>query len=160
MAGNYGETVFLRHVALVVRRKTAGGAVVGVILRDDRVQIVAGHVARCAHAERVPFPCVLVLGIDPAGSIGTAEKRELSMKSWIVVPESIDLDDAPHLPAKFRGNASGINPEGIDVIGFDFRTKARRAIVGERYAVHYKLGLILRSAWVKHGIALVKPAGF
>ena len=83
MTDNQSETVFGSEVPLIAQRKIASGAVVGVILRDHRVEIVAGHVAGGAQAKRIFIPCVLVLGIDPSRIIGPAEKSELPVKSGI-----------------------------------------------------------------------------
>ena len=96
-----------------------------------------------------------------AGRIkAAAGKSELSVKSRFCVFQSIDLDHAAHLPAKFRGKAGGINLEGFHVIGFEFRSEAWRTVVGERNAVHHKLRLIFRSARVENRIAFVEPARF
>ena len=160
MADDQSEAVFRCEVPLIAQRKAAGGAVVGVILGHHRVEIVAGHVAGGANAKRVPLPCVLVLGIDSGGIVGAAEKSELSVKTGISAFEGIDFHHAAHLPAKFRRNAGGIDLEGIDVIGFDFRTKAGRTVVGERDAIDDELSLIFRAAWVEDRIAFVEPARF
>ena len=45
VADDHRETVFGRELALIAERKIAYGAVVGVILRDDRVEIVVRHVS-------------------------------------------------------------------------------------------------------------------
>ena len=82
------------------------------------------------------------------------------MKPRQLAPERIDLNDASHLPAIFRGNTGGINLQGLDVIGFgSLRAEARRTVVGERNSVHHKLGLMFRSARVQNGIAFIEPAG-
>ena len=65
----------------------------------------------------------------------------------------------PILRAKFGGNAGGINAQGFDVIGFDLRAEAGRAIVGKRNSVDHKLRLVFRSARMEHRIAFVEPAG-
>src|SRR5580658_4108945 len=133
MADNESQAVFRREFPLITRRKTAAGTVIGVILRDHRIEIVGRHVSRGSYAKRISFPCVLVLSAGPSCVIGAAEKGKLSVKSWILVLESIDLNHTAHLPAKFRGNTSGIDREGFDVIGFGtLRAKARRTIVGKR----------------------------
>jgi hypothetical protein len=83
VADNQSETVFRREFPLIAQRKTAGGAVVGVILRDHRVEIVARHVPGGAQAKRIPLPCVLVLGIDPGRIVGAAEQGELAVESRV-----------------------------------------------------------------------------
>src|SRR5271156_5312433 len=118
MADNKNQTVFRRELPLIAERKIGGGTVVGVILRDDRVEIMAGHVPGGAQAKRILIPCVLVLGIDSGRVIGPAEKGELAMESGISALESIDLNHAAHLPAEFCRNAGGVNVDGFHVIGF------------------------------------------
>src|SRR5580704_18506217 len=159
MADDESYTVFRGELPLVAPRKISDSAGVRVILRDHRVEIVTGHVAGGAQAKRILAPCVLVLGTDTGRVIAAAEDDELPMESGIFVLKSSDLNDAAHLPTKFRRNAGGINREGFDVIGFgSLRAKAGRTVVGERYAVDNKLRLIFRSAWVQNRIAFVKPA--
>ena len=160
MANDQRETVFLSQIPLIAQRKAAGGAVVGVILRDHRVQVMARHIARSAHAERVPFPCVLILSINSSRAISAAEESELSVKPCICALERVDFNNAAQLSAKFRGNASGINFERFGVVGFDLRAEAWRTVVGDGNSVDDKLSLIFRSARMQHRIAFVKPAWF
>src|SRR5581483_7238853 len=59
MAHDEPDTVFGGQVALVVSREIAGGATVRVALRNDRIQVAAGHVARRAGSQRTSLPGVL-----------------------------------------------------------------------------------------------------
>ena len=160
MADNQGQTVFLGQVALIVHSKTGGGAIVGVILRDHGVEIMVCHVAGGTQAEGISLPRVLILSIDSGRIVTAAEKSELSVKPGIAVFESIDLNHATHLAAKFRGNAGGIDLQGFGIIGFYLWAEAGRTVVGEGNAIHNELGLIFRTPGVKDGVAFVEPTGF
>ena len=50
-----------RDLAAVVEREVALGAGVGVVLRNDGVQVMVGSAAAAAAAQRVPAPDVLAL---------------------------------------------------------------------------------------------------
>ena len=71
MPHNEPDTVFGSQVALVASGKVAGSATVGVVLRNDRLQVAAGHVARRAGADGTCLPGVLHSG-ESAGSIEAA----------------------------------------------------------------------------------------
>ncbi len=125
MADNQAQAVFRREFALVVQRKISGRAVVGVILGNHRVEIMARSCSR--RRSRQGYSAAM--NIEPGHSFRPYQScrrkdADLSVKPRLRGPQRIDLNDAAHLSAKFRGNAGGINLEGIDVVGFDFRSEA------------------------------------
>ena len=80
------------------------------------------------------------------------------MKSGTYVFRGGYFDDAAEFSSVLGGNVRGVDAHGLHVVGFNFGAEARRAIIGERHAVHYELRLILRTPRVQYGVALVEPA--
>lgn len=82
----------------------------------------------------------------------------MAMKTRLRILYGIDLDHAAHFPAVFGRNSGGVDAERLDLVGFNLRSKARRAIVGEGNAVHHELRLILGAAGMEHGVPFIEPA--
>jgi len=73
------------------------------------------------------------------------------------VPGRIHFHDAPHLAAVLGGKIRRVNAHRLHVVSFDFRAKARGAIVHQRDSVNDELGLVLGATWVEDGVAFVEP---
>ena len=157
-ADAHREAVVRGEIALIVGRKVARGSSVRKIWGHDRIQIVRGPVAACAHAESILAPNVLTFE-ECGGRIVTAPREHgLAVKAGSRILRCIELDDPSHFAAVFRGNARRIDRYRVDVVRFEFGTKAGRAVVGERDSVNDKLSLIFRSTWMENRIAFVQPS--
>ena len=159
VADDEAQAIVGREVALVMDRKIAQRARIRVVLRNHGVQIMVGHAAAGAGAQRVLAPDILPLR-ESAGRIkAAAGKHHLAVKTRLRILQRVDLDHASHFPAIFRGNAGGVDAHRLHVVRFNLRSEAGRAIIRQRDAIHHKLRLILRAARMQHGIAFVQPAG-
>ena len=159
VANDEAQAIVRRQVALVVDGKIAQRARVRVVLRNHGIQIVVRHAAAGAAAERILAPDVLPLRERARRVEAAAGKHDLAVEARLRVLKGVDLDHATHFSAVLRGNARGVDAHRLHVVGFNLRSEAGRAIVGQRDAVDHKLGLIFRTARMQDGIAFVEPAG-
>ena len=119
-----------------------------------------GHAAAGAGAEGVLAPAILASGEGVCGVEAAA--RESTTSPWkpgCGLLKSVELDDAAHLAAVLGGEAGGVDAHRLEVVGFNLRAEAGRAIVGEGDAVDDELGLVLGAARMQDGVAFVEPAG-
>jgi len=71
----------------------------------------------------------------------------------------IDFDDASHFASVLSRNAGGVDGQRADVIGLNFGTGSRRAIVGQRHSIDHELGLIFGASGMQHRAAFINPSG-
>src|SRR3974390_203167 len=99
VANAYAESVVRGEVALVPKRKVAEAAGVGVVLRNDRVEIVIGPAAGRAAAQSVVSPGILTFSESAGGVEGASGKDEVTMHAGLNILIRVDLDHAAHLAA-------------------------------------------------------------
>ena len=153
------DAVAIGEVAFVADGEVAGGAFVGEVLRDDGVEVVAGHVAAGGDAEGVLVPLILTGGEACGGVVAAAAEDDFAVEAVAEVVRGVGFDDAAHFAAVFGGEVGGEDAERTDVVGFDFGAEAGGAIVLEGDAVDDDLGLVFGAAGVEDGVAFVDPAG-
>ena len=105
------EMVAGREVTGEGEREIAGGAPVGEVLGNDRVEIVGGAVAGSAEAESIVPPTILEFGESYAGVEAAAGQNELAVEAGLRVAQCVDFDDAAHFTSVFGGNAGSVDGE-------------------------------------------------
>src|SRR5215469_17274167 len=119
---------------------------------------MARHAAASARSEYILAPFILTLG-KGAGRVKTATgKHNLSVKAGLRVLQRVDFDNSTHFPSIFGRNPGGVDTHRLHVIGFNLWPEARRAVVGEGYAVDHELCLIFRAPWVEDSISFIAPS--
>src|SRR6185437_4605634 len=152
------ETVIRGKVAFVSGGKISGGTVVGVVLRHNRIQVMAGHTAGGGCAKSIPAPHVLQLAIGGSSIIASSGKYKLPVQSGIGLPPRIEFNDTTHLSAIFRRETCGIDTHGIEIVGLDFRSEAGRAVVSERNTIDHELRLVFGTTGMQNSISFVNPS--
>ena len=153
------DAVAISEVTFVADGEIAGGALVGEVLRDDGIEVVAGHVAAGGDAQNIFAPLILAFRECAGGVEAAAGEDDLAVETVAEVAGGVDFDHAAHLAAVFGREVGGEDAERLNVVGFDFGAEAGRAVVLKRNAVDDDLGLIFGAAGVEHGVAFVDPAG-
>src|SRR5579871_965563 len=157
MTHAHREVVVLRQLACIAHGEVTRGAFVGEIFRDNGVEIMTRHAARCRRAQHVLPPVVLYLCEAICRVVTSSGENELSVEAGIARSRCVELDNAAHLSTVLGWKASGVDTHRIEIVSFDLRAKAWRAIVGQRNAVDDKLCLVLRTAWVQYRISFIDP---
>ena len=80
------------------------------------------------------------------------------METFPAVSRGVDLDDAAHLSSILGRDAGSVDAHGLNIVGLNLRSMARRSVVGERNSVEHKLGLVFRAARMKDRVAFVQPS--
>jgi hypothetical protein len=102
---------------------------------------------------------VLALCECPTRAEAAAGKDHLAMEAGLNILQSVQFHDSTHFPAVFGGDAGGKDGHGYDIVGFNLRAEAGRAVIRERYAIDDKLRLVFRTAGMEDGVAFIEPAG-
>src|ERR1700730_19319135 len=76
--------------------------------------------------------------------------------SWIIFRRR-HFHDATEFSAVFTAETGGHYAHGFAIARFDRRSKTGRAIFSQRQAVHDKLDVVLRAAWVQDAVGLLQP---
>ena len=159
MADTQAQSVLRRQVAPVVAGEVAQRTCVRVVFDHDGIQIVVGHAAAGAAAQGVFAPDVLSLRKGTGGGEAAAGEHGFPVESGLRILECVDLDHPAHFSTVFGRNPGGVNAHRLNIVRFNFRTKARRTVVRQRNPIDHNLCLVFRTARMEHGIAFIKPAG-
>src|ERR1700735_1520354 len=113
------------------------------------------HAAAVTEAKCILAPDVLSLGECTGGVKAAAGQNDLAVKAGLRILKRVDLNHPSHFSSIFSGEASSVDAHRLHVVSFNLRSEARRAIIGERDAVHDKLSLVLGTPRMQDGVAFV-----
>ena len=119
---------------------------------------MVGAASTGAGADGVFAPCILAAGEAACGVEASTGSDQVAMEPGLLILDRVELNDAAHFAPVLGGNAGGVDAHGLDVVGFDFRSEAGGAVIGERNAVDDELRLVLRAARVENRVAFIEPA--